>query len=227
MNRPGRALVAAVLALSLLGCSDDDDDVAPPADSAPVSTTTTAVAESGGIDVPEIEGTFAAAVPALGFGIAIPEGWEATLLAEEALARLEEADLARPSFLEAARAVASTGAVFYAAGIDTGGRVAELKIDVQDDAATEPAAVRAAAEAVVASGAVEQATIVDDLPDGRVRVDYRTEVPSADGDEMIDARGGQLFVPDGDRLWSLIITSEDGDVQDRLLEVFQESFTLS
>lgn len=226
MRSSRRVVAALVLSVSLLACSDDDDRAQEPAATAPVSSTTTAAVETGGIDVPEIEGTFPAVVPALGFGIAVPEGWEATLLAEEALARLEEADLARPSFLEAARSVASTGAVFYAAGIDTEDRVSELKIDVQEDAATSPTAVRTAAEAVVASGAVQDATVVDDLDGGRLRVDYRTELPSADGDEVIDAHGSQLFVPDGDRLWSLIITAEDADTHAQLLDLFQRSFTL-
>jgi hypothetical protein len=147
------------------------------------------------------------------------------VLTAEALQRLEGADLARPSFLDAARKQAATGAVFYAAGVDDQDRVAELKVDVQDDAATDPASVEAAARAVAESGQVEQAEVIPARgDDGRVRVDYRVTLPAAEGEETIEAYGSQLFDPDGDRLWS-IITSEDQATQNALLEIFGASIT--
>ena len=230
MSRAPRRLAAvvAVAVVSLTAaCSDDDEPVADPeTTTSGLPPSTTAAAERGGLDIPDIPGTFAAPLVGLGLGIAIPEGWQATLLTEDALAQLEDADLARPSFAEAARRVASTGAVFYAAGIDDDERVAELKVDVQDDADTDPEAVRAAAQAVVDGGAVEEATIDDALDeDGRIRVDYRVELPSADDGETISALGSQLFVVDGDRLWSFIITSEDETTQQALLDVFGSSIT--
>ena len=226
--RPGRGAALVLAAVALLGgaCSDDTDD--PPADEPPASiqSSTTRPPSAGGIDVPDLPGTSAAPVPALGFGIAIPEGWQAVVLTEEALQRLEGADLARPSFLDAARKQAATGAVFYAAGVDDQDRVAELKVDVQDDVATDPAAVQAAARAVVERGQVEQAEVVPEPgDDGRVRVDYRVTLPAAEGDDTIEAYGSQLFVPDGDRLWSFIITSEDEATQNALLEIFGSSIT--
>ena len=223
-----RALLLPLLvaALVLGGCSgDDDDDATPPAaDPAPDVTPSTVPPESGGIDIPEMPGTFAAPVPSLGFGIAVPEGWQATLLSEDALARLEEAALSRPSFLEAARQVAATGAVFYAAGIDDEGRVSELKIDVQDDADTGQDAIRDLAGSVVQSGQVTDGVVVDDDPeDDRIRVDYRIALPSAEDGAPIDALGSQIFVVDGDRLWSLIVTSEDTGTQTALLQIFDGS----
>jgi hypothetical protein len=217
-------MLVAVAALAG-SCSDGDD---PPADepAASIESSTTRPPSSGGIDVPVIPGTSAAPVPALGFGIAIPEGWQAVVLTEDALQRLEGADLARPSFLDAARKQAATGAVFYAAGVDDQERVAELKVDVQDGAATDPAGVEAAARAVVDSGQVEQAELIPEPgDDGRVRVDYRVTLPAAEGDDTIEAFGSQLFVPDGDRLWSFIITSEDEATQNALLEIFGSSIT--
>lgn len=188
-----------------------------------MATSTTRTQDTGGIDVPEVPGTFAAAVPALGFGIAVPEGWQATVLTEESLGRLADADLAQPSFLDAATSVASTGAVFYAAGIDEDGAVAELKVDVQDDADTSPLAIRALAQSVADSGQVDDVEIVADPDDDRVRVDYRVVLPSAEDGGTIDVLGSQLFVPDGDRLWSFIVTSEDEATQTALLGIFDAS----
>ena len=225
--RRRRAAAVALLAVGALvgSCGEDED---PPAEEPAVSVeaSTTRPPGTGGIDVPDIPGTSAAPVPALGFGIAIPDGWQAVVLTDDALRRLEGADLARPSFLDAARKQAATGAVFYAAGVDDQERVAELKIDVQDDAATDPAAIEAAARTVVDSGQVEQAEVVA-APgdDGRLRVDYRVTLPAAEGDGTIEAYGSQLFVPDGDRLWSFIVTSEDEATQNALLDIFGSSIT--
>lgn len=216
------------LVLTLAACSGDDDDAATDdaASSIPHVTGSTTPAETGGIDVPDIDGTFPAAIPSLGFGIAIPDGWQATVLTEDALRQLEEADLAQPSFQEAAKQIAATGAIFYAAGIDDEGRVSELKVDVQDGADTSPDAIRDLAGSVVESDQVTDAVVVEDDPeDGRVRVDYRIALPSAEDGSPVDSLGSQLFVVDGERLWSFIITSEDTDTQTALLQIFDASIT--
>jgi len=220
-----RAVAILLAATALVGCSDDDAAEVAPTTTAPITTTTGPQAEAGGIDVPELPGTFAAPVPSLGFGIAVPVGWNATLLSEQALERLDEPDLAEPFFLEAARNVASTGALFYAAGIDDEGRVAEIKIDVQDDADTDPVSVRASAEAAVIEAGGTDVNVVEG-DDGRVRVDFRLELTAADADEQIDAFASQLFVPDGDRLWSIIVTSETAATQDAVLAVVDAGFVL-
>lgn len=224
-----RLAALAVSALLLVGaCSGDDDDAASPSGSSsiPRVTASTTPADTGGIEVPDVPGTFPAAVPSLGFGIAVPEGWQATLLTEEALERIEQADLARPSFVAAARQISATGAVFYAAGIDDRGRVSELKIDVQDDVDTSPDAIRDLAGSVTESGQVTDGVVVEDDPDDdRVRVDYRIALPSADDGETVEALGSQIFVADGDRLWSIIITSEDTRTQTALLQIFDASIT--
>ena len=218
--------VAAALLL-FVACSDGDEPAEAPEDTSAdsIAAPTTQPPETGGLDVPELPGTFVVALPSVGFGIAVPEGWQATVLTDEALARLEDAALARPAFLDAAKAVAADGAVFYAAGVDEDERVAELKVDVQDDADTSPEAVAALAEAVAEQPAFEEVTVTDRLDDGRVRVDYRFSSPAADGEDRIDAYGSQLFVPDGDRLWSFIVTSEDRSTQDALLSIFGSSIT--
>ncbi|WP_436795064.1 hypothetical protein [Actinospongicola halichondriae] len=230
MDRLKAAAVGLAIALAVAGCSGDDE-TAPTTTQAPSSadhSPTTQEPNTGGIEVPDIPGTFTAAIPSLGFGIAVPEGWQATVLSDEAIERLEAATLAQPSFVEAARNVAASGAVFYAAGIDDEGRVSELKVDVQDGADTSPAGVAALARSVAESGKVQDVSIVDDLEQDRVRVDYRlaADPDAAHGDgEAIDTIGSQLFVPDGDRVWSFIVTSEDSASQDALLAIFEASIT--
>jgi hypothetical protein len=228
MDRLTRTIAVAAVVLALLACSDDDDGsvARSTSTSTPLGdhTPTTEPPETGGIDVPEIPGTFQAAIPSLGFGIAVPEGWQATVLSDEAIERLEEATLSQPSFVDAAKNVLASGAVFYAAGVDDDGRVAELKVDVQSGVETSPDTLSELARAVAGSGRVEDATIVDDLDNGRVRVDYRLPA-DPDGDEGIETIGSQLFVPDGDRVWSFIVTSEDQDTQDALLAIFEASIS--
>ncbi len=235
MNRRIAVGVAAALLLVLSSaCSSDDGGTeqsasTQPADTSPdstVSTTTTQPVETGGIDVPKIPGTYPAAVPSLGFGVAIPDGWQATLLSDDALSRLEGANLAEPFFLDSARQVAATGAVFYAAGIDDQSRVAELKIDVQEGADTDIAALRQLADQVAANEALGDTQVVD-LENGRIRVDYRVTLTSADDGEPIEAYGSQIFVPDGSRLWAIIVTAEDQDTQDALLRIFQAGFVVA
>lgn len=223
-----RAVVLAV-AVVLAGCRDDgagdDASTSTTETTAEITTTTSSPPETGGIDVPDVDGTYPVAVPSLGFGIAVPEDWQATLLSEDALRRLEGAQLAEPFFLEAAQNVAATGAVFYAAGVDEEGQVSELKIDVQSGASTDIDALRLLAEEATANAELDESEVVE-LEDGRIRVDYQVTLSSAEDGEPIRAYGSQLFVPDGDRLFALIVTSEQEGVQRDLLDVFQSSFVV-
>ena len=100
--------IVAVTALLAGACGDDDDQGAAPDDTVPASiTTTTREVNFGGLEIPEIPGTFPAGLPSIGFGIAVPQGWQATVLTEEALERLRDATLNQPSFLDAAETVAA------------------------------------------------------------------------------------------------------------------------
>ncbi len=229
MDRLSRLLVAAAAALLAIGACSDEPSAAP-SSTAPVSIAppSTQPPETGGLDIPELPGTSPAPLPSIGFGIAFPSGWNATRLDAEALERLAGADLEQPGFVDAAHAVAESGAVFYAAGADDEGRVGELKVDVQDveDASTE--AVLALAEGIAATEGFVDTAVSEPGADGRVRVDYRIEGAGTDDDgEPIDTFGSQILVPDGDRLWSIIVTSEDQVSQDALLTIFDTTFTLA
>jgi hypothetical protein len=221
-----RRAAAAVLAGAVLlaGCGNDDDPEAPPEDPIPEIDHTGPRPEAGSIDVPELPGTYPAPFPSLGFGLAVPQGWNATRLTPEALEQLERAELAEPFFLEASRATAAAGAVFYAAGVDDQGRVAEIKVDVVDGADVATARVDAEA-AVVASGASDLSVVEAD--DGRVRLDFRLEQPSADDGELIDAHVSQLLVPGAGRVWSVIVTSEDASTQSAVLAIVDAGFVVA
>lgn len=218
------AIVATVLAVTALaGCNDDAGP--PPADPLPeLPGHTSPEADPGDLEVPEIPGTTFAPFPSLGFGIAVPEGWNATRLDEEALAQLDDARLAEPFFLDAARNVAATGAIFYAAGVDEEGRVAEIEVDVEDGA--DVRAVRAAAEAEVLTAGGTDVNVVE-ADDGRVRIDFRLAQPPADGGEAIDGHVSRLLVPDGDRVWSIVVTSEDAATQSAVLAIVDAGFVLA
>lgn len=228
-----RRLLGAVLALSLLGaaCRDDEPAPLPPADPMPEQDELPGHGDgpdpaTGDVEVPEVPDTFPVALPSLGFGMAIPQGWNATRLSEEALERLEDADLRERFFLDAARTVAETGAVFYAAGVDDEGRVAEIKVERREGAEADPASARAAAEAALLEAGATEVSVVE-ADDGRVRLDFRLEQPAADDGRPIDAHISELLVPDGDRLWSIVVTSEDASTQSAVLAVVDAGFVLA
>jgi len=224
--------VAAVVAVALLlsGCGGDgDDDAVPAADPLPSEEELPThgdgpEAEAGDIEVPEIPGTTPAPFPSLGFGLAVPVGWNATRLLEGDLDRLADAELAEPFFFDAAEAVAETGALFYAAGVDDQGRVAEIKVDLQEG--VDVAAARAAAEAEIASSGATDVNVVE-AADGRVRVDFRLTQPSADDGTPIDAHVSQLLVPGEGQVWSVVVTSEDPDTQSAVLAIVDAGFVVA
>src|SRR4029453_19488035 len=96
-----------------IGGDDDATDGA-----SPTSTTI----DTGGIEVSAPDGWTAIPVAALGFGIAVPPGWEATVLAPDVLESLERSSPQVPAFLDKPHAAAEAGAVFYGAGVAEGGR---------------------------------------------------------------------------------------------------------
>src|SRR4029453_12281685 len=123
-GRERTRLVAAILAVALVGglvaavvgAIGGDDDATDGA--SPTSTTI----DTGGIEVSAPDGGTAIPVAGLGFGIAVPPGWEAAVLAPDVLESLERSSPQVPGFLDNAHAAAEAGAVFYGAGVAEGGR---------------------------------------------------------------------------------------------------------
>lgn len=237
-----RVLAVTAAALLVVGACGGDDDDRPDEDTAATSSTVTTTpptcggpahgeedapdVDSGGLDIPEVPGACPVPLVALGLGLAVPLGWDATLLDDDALNRVAEAQLVRPAFLASARAWAESGAVFYAAGVAEDGSVSDLKVYVEDGVDTSPTALTARADALVESGELNDASVAGDPTTGRVRVDFTVAMPSAeDPDTEIDGVGSELMVADGDRLWRFIVISESAQAQNAVLLIFDSSIT--
>jgi hypothetical protein len=253
-------LAAALLACGALACGDgyggdgDDrdgndrdggdggyDQGAP----APGDGTTTSM-ETGGIEVAAPEGWRAVPLPRLGFGVAIPDAWEAAVLREDVLSDLASAAPVVPGFLDAAHAAAESGAVLYAAGVDTEDRVTDLKVraapgtGVTDAAGLEAYARQLAADEGLADPEV---AVVDGAARPTVEIRYRTtaERPAGEtgtgggsgaagrsegagegagedgGTVEVTVRGTErLVLSPRGVVYSLIVTSEDDPAHDAL-----------
>jgi hypothetical protein len=210
-RRERTRLVAAALAVALVGglvaaivgAIGGDDDTTDGA--SPTSTTI----DSGGIDVSAPDGWTAIPVASLGFGIAVPPGWEATLLAPEVLESLERSSPLVPGFLDNAHAAAEAGAVFYAAGVDEAGRVADAKVRAVPGAgiATIEQLEDFGRQLSGSSGLGDvPIEVVGDAEHPTVRMQYGLGA----GGGPAEAQGTETLVagPD-DILWSVIVTSED------------------
>jgi hypothetical protein len=220
-RRPGRTrLVAAILAVALVGglvaavvgAIGDDDDATD--GRSPTSTTI----DTGGIEVSAPDGWTAIPVAGLGFGIAVPPAWEATVLAPDVLESLERSSPQVPGFLDNAHAAAEAGAVFYAAGVDEAGRVADVKVRAVPGAGIstieqlEDFGRQLSGRAGLGDVPVE---VVGDAERPTVRMRYGL---GADGGSTA-ARGTETLVagPD-DIVWSVIVTSEDPATHEALAE---------
>lgn len=213
-RRERTRLVAAALAVALVGglvaaivgaIGDDDDGDDTTDGASPTSTTI----DSGGIDVPAPDGWTAIPVASLGFGIAVPPGWEATLLAPEVLESLERSSPQVPGFLDNAHAAVEAGAVFYTAGVDEAGRVADAKVRALPGAGIatieqlEDFGRQLSGSAGLGDVPIE---VVGDAEHPTVRMQYGLGA----GGGPAEAQGTETLVagPD-DIVWSVIVTSED------------------
>jgi hypothetical protein len=212
-RRERTRLVAALLAVALVGGlvaaivgaigGNDGDDTT---DAASLSSTTI---DSGGIDIAAPDGWTAIPVASLGFGIAVPPGWEATILAPEVLESLERSSPKVPAFLDNAHAAAEAGAVFYAAGVDGAGGVADVKVRAVPGAGISTVEqLEDFGRELSSSAGLGRVPIqvVGDAERPTVRIDYGL----AAGGGSAEARGTETLVagPD-DIVWSVIVTSED------------------
>jgi hypothetical protein len=220
-RRERTRLVAAILAVALVGglvaavvgaIGGDDDDTTE--GSSPTSTTI----DTGGIEVSAPDGWTAIPVAGLGFGIAVPPGWEATVLAPDVLESLERSSPEVPGFLDNAHAAAEAGAVFYAAGADEAGGVADVKVRAVPGAGIttieqlEDFGRQLSGRAGLGDVPVE---VVDDAEHPTVRMQYDLGA----GGGSAEARGTETLVagPD-DIVWSVIVASEDPGTHDALAE---------
>ena len=219
-RRERTRLVAAILAVALVGglvaavvsAIGGDDDGTDGA--SPTSTTI----DTGGIEVSAPAGWTAIPVAGLGFGIAVPPGWEATVLAPDVLESLERSSPQVPGFLDNAHAAAEAGAVFYGAGVDGAGRVADVKVRAVPGAGIstieqlEDFGRQLSERAGLGDVPVE---VVGDAERPTVRMQYGLGA----GGGSAEARGTETLVagPD-DIVWSVIVTSEDQATHEALAE---------
>jgi hypothetical protein len=193
------ALLALVgLTLIVFGGDDDDEPTAPP------SSTSTTLA-TGGIDVDAPSGFRAIPLPSFDVGIAIPDDWEATRTDAETIASLEGRNLANPDFLPAARRAAAFGAVLYAAGIDDQGRVDDVQLRIYGRGRPTSAGELASyANELVTRASLRDAHVSSSTIDGAPAVTITFEAGTTD----VPARGTELLRVDGDRIVSVVVTSE-------------------
>jgi hypothetical protein len=211
-------LMALGGALYLTGADDGDDDETAGA-AADVTTTTLA---TGDLRVSHPPGWQAVPLPSLGFGLAVPPGWEATRTDPETLAALAGGTLDNPGFVDSARNAAGSGAVLYAAAQDERGRVSDVKVQVLPrPRPTSSTELRELADGLVAA-------LAPSTPEPVVEVSGDTATFTVDvGSAGVSYRVTQVLRAGPDRVVSLIITSEDAAAHDDLAASIGETLTLS
>lgn len=184
--------------------------------------------EDGGIEITAPNGWREVPLPTLGFGLALPEEWEALVLSEQGLKTVAQADPAVPGFSDAAHATAAAGGVFYAAGVEASDRVTDLKVRAAPGAGVTTAAAlyNYARTLATEAGLVEPSIrTLTDAARPTVMVRYSTDIERADPDDPdaeptpVTVEGSELLVvaPNG-VVYSFIVTSENPDGHDAFAE---------
>jgi hypothetical protein len=228
-----RGAVGVALALALVvaavACSGDDDGETADETPAGSQAATTTTINTGGIEVPAPEGWTAIPVPDLGMGLAVPPGWEATLLSPEGLATLAGASPAVPGFVDLAHSAASQGGLVYAAGQDTAGGISDVVVRATPQAGVATADdLGYAAQLIAANAGSDPATV--QMVDG---AEYPTAlVPFTVGGGAAGAEGSAkatnvVVAGPGDILWEITVTSDDAASHDQLVEAIRQTLTFS
>jgi hypothetical protein len=211
-------LLIAGVALFIAGGDGDDGDPGPAGE--PGDTTSTTLA-AGDLRIDAPTGWQEVPLPSLGFGIAVPPGWEATRTDADTLAALARGSLVNPGFVDSARNAANAGAVFYAAAQDEEERVSDVKVQVLPrPGATSPDELRQLAEGLLAELDVAQ-------PEPAVEVSADTATFTVDVGTAVAYRVTQVLRTGPDRVVSVIITSEDRSAHDELAAAIAATLVLS
>jgi hypothetical protein len=227
----GAAGVALAVALALAACSGgggggDEAGGDTPAGSQAATTTTL---NTGGIEVPAPDGWTVIPIPDLGMGLAVPPGWEATLLSPEGLSTLAGASPAVPGFIDLAHAAASDGGLVYAAGQDAAGGISDVVVRATPQAGVATADDLAyAAQLIAANAGSDPSTVqvVDDAeyPTALVPFTVGGGAPGAEG----SAKATNVVVAGPrDILWEVTVTSDDAASHDQLVEEITRTLTFS
>jgi hypothetical protein len=218
-RRAAAAVLALAVVAAVVACSGDDDDSSS-SGAAPTTTINT-----GGLDIAAPDGWLAIPVPDLGFGVAVPPGWEATLLSPEGLSTLAGASPEVPDFAELAHAAAAQGGVLYAAGVDGAGGVSDLVVRGAPQAGvTDVAGLTAYAQSLAAAAGrpAQEVTAVDGAPLPTVQMRFTV------GGEGAQATATETLVAaPNDVVWDLTVTSDDAASHDELVRQIVDTFTLT
>jgi hypothetical protein len=243
-GRPTRARIAALagctaLLLTGVACGDkseaEGEQESQSQEPSGSSESTSTTLDTGDLDISAPNGWREVPLPALGFGLAIPEAWEAVVLSEEGLDALKRADPTVPGFADAARATAAGGGVFYAAGVEANDRVTDLKVRAAPDTGvTTVAALYTYAQTLATeSGLVEPSIRAKtDAARPTVVVRYSSEVERTDPDDpeaeptTVTVEGSeQLVVAPNGVVYSVIVTSENPDGHDAFADRVFDTLT--
>jgi hypothetical protein len=211
------SVVAVVLLVAPGGDGDGDRDAgageAPASGHGDPGTSTTLA--TGGIVVDAPEGWQAIPVPALRFGIAVPPGWEATVLSPEGLEALSSAAPAVEGFVESAHAAAASGGLLYAAGVDDEGQVSDVLVRAAPGTEVTDAAGLADYARVLAGQAGRSDPVVESVEGAESPTVRLRFAVGDDGGEV--ARGTEtLTLAEDGIVWSVVVTSDDAAAHDDL-----------
>jgi hypothetical protein len=221
------AALAVVLALA--ACSGDkggDDAGDTPAGSQAATTTTM---NTGGIEVDAPEGWTVIPVPDLGMGLAVPPGWEATLLSPEGLATLAGASPDVADFTDLAHTAASQGGLVYAAGQDQAGGISDVVVRATPQAGVASAAdLATAAQQIAAQAGADPAAVrtVDGSQYPTALVPFTVGGGAAGAQASAKATNVVVAGP-RDILWEITVTSDDAASHDQLVDAIQKTLTFS
>jgi hypothetical protein len=228
-SRPALALVGLVAAAVLVaGACTDKGKGSSEAAVKPGSAITSTTINTGGIHVDAPERWRTIPVPDLGFGLAVPPGWEATLLSPQGLATLAGASPKVPEFTDLAHAAAQSGGLLYAAGVDDQGGVSDVVVrgapntGVKDVAGLTAYAKQIAAQAGRPNQAV---TPVDGAEHPTVQM--RFQVPGVTKGAKPSQATETLVAGPNNVVWDITITSDTASIHDALARQINDTFTLA
>jgi hypothetical protein len=228
----GRRYVAAVLAAVALGgalgaCGGGDDDDAADDTEEPTGTTerdgtTGTTMNTGGLEVAAPDGWQTIPVPDIGIGLAVPPGWEATVLSPEGLSTLAGASPTVPGFTDLAHAAAAQGGLLYAAGADPGGGISDVMVRATPGTGvTDAASLKLAAEMTAANSGTDptKVTVVEGAAFPTAIVPFALGGPTTGGTDRRDAQARALVIAGpGDVLWEVTVAADDVASLDQLTE---------
>lgn len=217
------AVTMAVAALLAAACGDDSSDEAAEGE------LQFGDPEPGDLDVDVPDGWRLIPLDDLGFGLAVPEDWQDTVISADALEALALASPTVPDFNSLAEEAGAAGAVFYAAGIDPedAEAVNDLKVrpfleTAEDAPVSDATELEAFAQEHADTSELDDVDVqpVEDWRFPAVDVRYSAtydDLGAEDEAEEITAHGvDRLVLAPSGLVFSVMVTGEDAETVDAL-----------